>query len=93
MSEYDEFLELYRDGKSMDEILAEMKKRGLTIIHAIRATTRIFGVGLGDAKSIVASHPSWVQTAEASIPLHDEIIKVFQESGDSDDPESAQSLN
>lgn len=90
MPEYDEFADLYRLGMSMDEVLAAMKERGLTMIQAIAASRRLFGVALGEAKTIVASHPSWAEAAAVSALLHDELIKLFE---DSDDPQSPQSLH
>lgn len=81
--EFDDFLGLQRDGRSRNEILTAMKKRGLTIAQAVKASMQLFGVGLGDAKSIVASHPSWSQTAQAAEPLQDALIQAFR---DADSP-------
>jgi ribosomal protein L7/L12 len=77
--EFDDLLGLQRDGRSRDEILIAMKERGLTIAQAIKASMQLFGVGLGDAKSIVASHPSWSQTARAAEPLQDALIQAFRD--------------
>jgi hypothetical protein len=76
-SEFDEFVDLKRGASSRDEILAAMKERGLTIVQAIKASTRLFGVGLGDAKSIVASHPSWSGTAQAARPFQEALIRTL----------------
>lgn len=83
MSDHEEFRRLHQDGRSNDKILTAMKDRGLTITQAIKASMQLFGIGLGDAKSLVASHPSWSQTAEAARPFQDELIKAFREAGDS----------
>ena len=77
--EFEDFRGLQRDGGSRDEILAAMKDRGRTVIQAIKASMQLFGVGLGAAKAIVASHPSWCQTARASEPLHDALLKAFRD--------------
>ena len=77
-SDFDEFLGLQRGGSSRDEILTSMKDRCLTIAQAIKASMQLFGVGLGDAKSIVASHPSWNETAEAAKPFQDDLIQAFR---------------
>jgi hypothetical protein len=74
----DELVGLYRDGKSSDEILVVMKERGLTITEAIKASMQLFGIGLGDAKSLVTSHSSWNQTAAAAKPFQDELIEAFR---------------
>ena len=68
---------LYHDGKSSDEILTAMKERGLTITEAIKASMQLFGIGLGDAKSLVVSHPSWKPTAEAARPFQDDLFWTF----------------
>jgi ribosomal protein L7/L12 len=81
MSEHDEFQSLKEGGSSTDEILRAMKDRGLTIIQAIKASMQLFGIGLGDAKSLVSCHPSWNPTAEAAQPFQDDLIKAFREAG------------
>jgi ribosomal protein L7/L12 len=81
MPELDELVGLHRDGKSSGEILTAMKERGLTITEAIKASMQLFGIGLGEAKSLVASHPSWNRTAEAAKPFQDELIRAFREAG------------
>lgn len=81
MSEQEVFQSLKEGGSSTDEILRTMKDRGLTIIQAIKASMQLFGIGLGDAKSLVASHPSWSPTAEAARPFQDDLIKAFQDVG------------
>jgi ribosomal protein L7/L12 len=78
MLELDELAGLHRDGRSAAEIITAMKERGLTIIEAIKASMKLFDIGLGEAKSLVASHPSYRPTAEAAEPLHDELIRAFR---------------
>ncbi len=79
MPELEELVNLHRDGRSIGEILKVMKERGLTIAEAIKASMQVFNIGLGEAKSLVSSHQSWTQTAKASEPFQDELIKAFQE--------------
>ena len=77
MPELKELVGLQHDGKGSDEILAAMKDRGLTITEAIKASMQLFGVGLGEAKLLVTSHPSWNQTAEVARPFQDNLIQLF----------------
>ena len=79
MPQLDELVGLHRDGRSSAEILTVMKERGLTITEAIKASMQLFGIGLGDAKSLVSSHPSWNQTAEAAKPFQDDLIQAFRD--------------
>jgi ribosomal protein L7/L12 len=81
--ELDELVGLHRDGKSSGEILTAMKERGLTITEAIKASMQLFGIGLGDAKSLVSSHPAWNQTAEAAKPFQDDLIRAFRDASGS----------
>ena len=81
MPELDELVGLHRDGRSSDEILIVMKERGLTIAEAIKTSMRLFGIGLGEAKSLVSSHPSWNQAAEAAKPFQDGLIEAFRDAG------------
>jgi ribosomal protein L7/L12 len=74
----DELLGVHRDGRSSDEILMVMKEQGLQITEAIKTSMRVFGMGLGDAKSLVISHPSWHQMAEAAKPFLDDFIEAFR---------------
>ena len=91
--ELDYLLELQRGGAGRDEILNAMKTRDLTIIEAIKASMQLFGVGLGDAKAIVTSHPAWSPIARAAIPLHDAIIQVFRDAGDTVESREAAPTN
>jgi ribosomal protein L7/L12 len=76
----EDFLDLLPDGRSRDEVLAQMRDSGLTIVEAIKASMKLFDVGLSEAKSLVASHSSWVETARAAEPLHNELMEAFRES-------------
>jgi hypothetical protein len=80
--DFDDFSGLLRDGRSRDEILTAMKEHGLTISQAIKVSMHLFGFGLGDAKSIVSSHPSWIETAQAANPLQDALIEIFRATED-----------
>jgi hypothetical protein len=75
--ELDEFLQLQQGGRSQGEILTALKEHGLTIVEAIKASRSLFGIGLGEAKSIVTSHPSWSETAQAARPFQDALIRTF----------------
>ncbi len=79
MLELDELVGLHREGKDSGEILTAMKEQGLTITEAIKTSMQLFGIGLGEAKTLVASHASWNQTAEAARPFQDDLIRAFQD--------------
>ena len=79
MNGVDYFLDLQRDGRSRDEILTTMNERGLTIAQAIKYSMQMFGLGLGDANSVVASHASWSKTVEAARPFQEALIQAFRD--------------
>ena len=78
MPELDEMIGLQQVGKSRSEILAAMKAHGFTIAEAIKGSMQLFGIGLGDAKSLVTSDPSWIPTAQAAVPFQDELVRLVQ---------------
>lgn len=73
------FRSAIRAGQSQGEILADMKRTGLTIMDAIKATRELFSVSLGDAKQLVSQHPDWLTVAAASAPLHESLIQSFDD--------------
>ncbi len=75
----DELESLHRHGTKNGEILAAMKSGGMTITEAIKASMQIFGIGLAEAKDLVSSHPSWIQTAEAAKPFQEDLIRAFRD--------------
>ena len=78
------FAESLRAGRSRADLLREMRDRGLTIVEAIKTARELFGISLGDAKLLVCSHPDWQQTAAAGEPLHEEILKAFDDAAADD---------
>lgn len=67
-----------KEGRSRAELIGEMKHRGLSILEAIKTTRELFGLSLGEAKSLVTSHPDWRQASAVAEPMHEEIIQAFQ---------------
>ena len=70
------------DGKSQSDVIASMRRRGLPIIDAIKATRELFGLSLGSAKELVASHFSYKEAAAASAPLQDDVVQVIEGCGE-----------
>lgn len=65
-------------GVPQADVICLMSQRGMTILGAIKATREIFGISLGSAKQLVASHPAYQSIAETSEPLHDDLMNAFQ---------------
>lgn len=79
MPDLEQSIGLPRTDQTRAEILTTFKARGLTITEAIKASMQLFGLGLGDAKLLVASHPSWTPVVEAAGPIHDDLVEAFRE--------------
>ncbi len=80
MSKPTEIIGFQQEHQNRDEFVAALKGQGLSITEAIKASMQEFHISLGDAKSLVTSHPSWKATAKAAIPWHNALIKVFRRS-------------
>ena len=65
-------------GRSMAELLREMKCHGLTLLEAIKTARELFGISFGEARQLVCSHPDWRDTAIVGTPLHEELINAFE---------------
>jgi ribosomal protein L7/L12 len=66
-------------GRKRDEIIADMKERGFTIIEAIKSTRELFGLSLGQAKELVCQHPAWAETARESADFQNALLEAFEE--------------
>jgi hypothetical protein len=58
-------------GASQSEVIAEMRRRDLSIGNAIRASRELFGLSLREAKPVIFEHPAYRDWAEATEPLHE----------------------
>lgn len=78
-NQFEELRSELEQGRSQSNVITSMSQRGFTILDAIKATRELFGVSLGEAKDIVASHVAYRGIADASSPLQDEIIRSFEQ--------------
>jgi hypothetical protein len=83
VSELYELVGLRRNSKSGHEILTAIKEQGLTMMEAIKASMQLVVIALGDAMSLVSSHPFWILASEAAEPLHNELIQAFRDASNS----------
>jgi len=67
--------EAIAQGASREDIIARLHEDGLWIIEAIKAVRRLYGVGLGEAKQLVSTHPSWITIARQAEPLHEAVTE------------------
>jgi hypothetical protein len=65
-------------GMSIDDAIVELKNRGLTIMESMKILVHAFGVSLVVAKERVASHHVWTDVVQATIPLHEDIVKTLK---------------
>ena len=77
----DAFLEMISQGRSLDDVLSEMRRSQVSIPDAIRIVRAGYGVELGTAKRIVVGHRSWRDVAQKGASVHDALFRAAQ-SGD-----------
>ncbi|HEX5443440.1 MAG TPA: hypothetical protein VFW87_06415 [Pirellulales bacterium] len=80
----EELEEALRSGTSRTELIGHMKTRGFSILEAIKATRSLFGVSLGEAKQLVANHAAWTDIASSAAPMHEEVIRAFEDAESQD---------
>lgn len=61
---------------NQSDFIAAKHAVGFTIMETIKAVMSEYGIPLGAAKAMVASHPVWATVAEASNPLHQDIDRL-----------------
>ena len=78
-----EAVEIYRrrqaEGMSQDAIVADARNQGFSVIDTIKIVRRLYGIGLREAKEVVAAHPAWLPEAQHMAELADAVTKVFLE--------------
>ncbi|MBN8470715.1 hypothetical protein JYJ95_29775 [Corallococcus exiguus] len=60
-------------GLSREDAVVALHDAGLTIIYGIKGISQLYGLSIGDAKSVVAGHPVWRGIVKAAEPLHQEL--------------------
>jgi hypothetical protein len=55
------------------EYIDNMQKSGFTIMETIKAVMREYNLSLGQAKTVVSSHPSWSLVVKATQYLYDDL--------------------
>jgi len=64
-----------KEGLDIDEAIRKLHQYKFSITETMRFLVSEYRVGLGEAKSLVSSHPVWSEVVEASKPLHDELVR------------------
>jgi len=66
--------QLIRDGRSLEDGLAQLRAEGAAPEKAITAIHLAHCVSLAEAKQLFASSQAWAQEAAAGAALHEEMI-------------------
>lgn len=72
-----------QSGLSVEGAVVAFRSAGLTLTQSMKALMEVFGISLGEAKAVAASHPVWAEVAKAAEPLHDGLETVARK-GDKD---------
>ena len=65
---------------NQDDLIAGMHAEGRTIMETIKAVRKEFHLSLGEAKLQVSSHPAWADVVKATVPLHDALWALVDNS-------------
>lgn len=74
----DELRALRDEGKSKDEILDFLFKKGLSITDAIVAIRALYGIRLQEAKEMVSQNIHWQDIHKNHQPLHDAAEAILE---------------
>ena len=72
------------DGKTLDEALAALRAKGLSIIGCIISVQKFRRCDLGEAKKIVHFSSAWAHMREQHNPFHRELEEIAKEIGNED---------
>jgi hypothetical protein len=69
-------------GGSLEEVVAFLRREGLSKVETLQVLTDVAGISLGRAKEIVHLSPVWRDAYEADESLHDDIERVIKPKGE-----------
>jgi hypothetical protein len=64
---------------SKADIVAYLHEQGVSIIESMKVVRVVFDLSLAQSKELVVSHPDWEILVRNSEPLHEDLIKAFNE--------------
>jgi ribosomal protein L7/L12 len=59
------------DGQEWEQVLAQLRDEGFTVIESIKVTRAVLRVTLGEAKQIVHRSAAWADRRQGFEQLHD----------------------
>ena len=71
--------EMRLSGKELDDVLAELRGRGASIIDSLKIVREVERVSLGEAKLIVDASPAWADMRSSNRELREAAIKVMDD--------------
>lgn len=71
-------------GISVSESVIKLHEKGMSVVASVRIIRKAYGLGMGEAKELVANHRVWKSLTESLKPFHDELVaetekEVFSE--------------
>lgn len=72
---FEKIIEKYRkrirSDWTIEEVINGLHSEGLTITDSMKALRILYGINLGEAKTLVTAHPIWSSVVRANEPFHD----------------------
>ncbi|MGN9814477.1 hypothetical protein ACTMUQ_03900 [Streptomyces sp. SD11] len=68
-----------RDGKSLDEVLTDLRSQGFGVIDSIKAVRRLRSCSLAEAKQIVHFSEAWKDMRETHDAFHGDLARKAEE--------------
>ncbi len=65
------------DGLTFDAALRELRASGASIIECIRATKRVRGCDLAEAKRLIHDSTAWADVVERTDAMQDELAEIL----------------
>lgn len=69
-------------GLNRDQLIVLMHDEGLSIVDSIKVVRWIYGMPLGEAKRVVATHPSWAKLSQKMDAVHADLIAAIENEND-----------
>lgn len=83
----EDFLDLARglrsSGMELEDVLAELRSHGASIVDSLKIVREIEHVSLGQAKAIVDQSPTWADARSSNRELREAVVEVLDDIEDS----------
>lgn len=65
-------------GATSESLVIYLYYKDINIVDSMKILREIYGISLGQAKTLVTSQPVWSKVVKGTEPLHDDLENVFR---------------